>query len=231
LEILNEQREEFFRAISHELKTPLTAIKSSGELLSEELAGKRLAPLRRLSDNIRRSADRLEAMLNDLLDMAKARAVPLEIEFQRMDVPAVIMSAVDVCTPPIKQKRQELTVDIPDGCPQIMADQKRFEYIITNLLSNANKYTPPEGKINLRVWAEDVQLVITVEDTGGGIPEEELDLIFEPFYRGKFSGERIKGIGVGLATVKQLVRLHGGKVYVSSKLGEGSIFTVFLPLP
>ncbi|MFA4835382.1 MAG: GAF domain-containing sensor histidine kinase, partial [Dehalococcoidia bacterium] len=231
LEILNEQREEFFRAIAHELKTPLTAIKSSGELLSEELVGEGQAPLKRLIDNIRRSADRLEAMLNDLLEMAKARAVPLEMHFQSMDVPAAIRSTVDLCSPSIKQKHQTLTVDIPEECPRIMADPKWFEYIITNLLSNANKFTPEGGKIKLAVWIEDAMMMMAVEDTGAGIPAEEQDLIFEPFYRGKHSGERIKGIGVGLATVKQITRLHGGKVQVSSEFGKGSVFTVSLPLP
>ncbi|MDD5093305.1 MAG: ATP-binding protein [Dehalococcoidia bacterium] len=231
LELLNEQREEFFRAISHELKTPLTAIKSSGELLSEELAGETQVPLKRLIDNIRRSTDRLEVMLNDLLDMAKARAMPLELHVEPVDVRASIGRAVDLCSPPIRQRYQKLTVDVSENIPQVMADQKRFEYMITNLLGNANKYTPEGGKIKLSAWVEDTKVKIAVQDTGQGIPDEEKDLIFEPFYRGKFSGERIKGIGVGLATVKQVVKLHGGTVQVQSKVGEGSTFTISLPLP
>lgn len=231
LEILNEQRDEFFMAISHELKTPLTAIKSSSELLGEELSTKGPPPLKRLSDNIKRGADRLEVMLNDLLDMAKARAVPLELNFQRLDVSRAIRDGVELCSSPIRQKRQTLTVEVPDGEIIIMGDPERFGFVITNLLTNANKYTAEDGQIKIKAWTEDSKVLMSVEDNGAGIPEEEQELIFDPFYRGKFSGERVKGVGVGLATVKQVVRLHGGKIQVKSEVGKGSTFTVSLPLP
>ena len=230
LELLNEQRDEFFRAIAHELKTPLTAIKASGDLLSEELARKRQASLRRMMDNIQRGTDRLETMLNDLLDMAKAQATPLELHRQPLDIPVAIANAAELCYPPIKQKFQSLNLEIPETLPQVMADPERFDYIISNLLSNANKFSREGGKINVTARTENGNVLIEVMDSGPGIPKEEQELIFEPFYRGKFSGERIKGIGVGLATVKQMVKLHNGRVWVDSQLGKGSKFTVSLPL-
>ncbi|MBT4513186.1 MAG: ATP-binding protein [Chloroflexi bacterium] len=112
-----------------------------------------------------------------------------------------------------------------------MADPDSFEHILTNLLGNANKFTPGGGEIRLRVWVDGSQMIMQVADSGPGVPNDEVDLIFEPFYRGEISRSGVKGMGVGLATVRQLVKLHGGTIQVAGNNGgKGSTFTVTLPL-
>jgi len=230
LETINKQREDFLSIISHELKTPLTSIKSSSELLSEELAGDKQPSRKRLIENIRRSADRLETMLNSLLNMVRLRSGPLEVRLRSTDIIPCIRSAVDLCLLPIEEKHQSLEVDLPETLPAIMADAEGFELILTNLLGNANKFTPRGGSIKLKARVADSRMCIEVSDSGPGIPEAEQEFIFEPFYRGELSRSGVKGMGVGLATVKQLVHLHGGTVKVKSTGGEGSTFIVTLPL-
>ncbi len=230
LEAMNKQRDDFFGLISHELKTPLTSIKSSSDLLSEELTLDEQSSRRRLIENIRRSAERLETMLNDLLNVAKARSASLELNLRPTDIVPVINSAVDICVPPIEQKKQSLKLDLPDTMPPVIADPEGFERILTNLLGNAQKFTPKGGSIGLKVNVDGNKMTMEVTDSGPGIPEDELDLIFEPFYRGEFSAGIAKGMGIGLATVKQMVELHGGTVSTVSSIGKGSTFTISLPV-
>jgi len=119
---------------------------------------------------------------------------------------------------------------VPDSLPQAVVDQLRFERIITNLLTNASKFTPEGGKIRLLVRDGDGNLTVEVRDSGVGIPKSELGRIFKPYYRGKASEPSCTGLGLGLAIVKELVDLHQGKVWVKSKPGKGSTFTFSLPL-
>jgi len=230
LEAMNNQRDDFLGIISHELKTPLTSIKSSSELLSEELAKDRQASRKRLIGNIRRGADRLEAMLNHMLSMVQAQSTFLETNLRPMDIIPSVKNAIDLCSPPIEKKRQVLKINIPESCPPSMADPDSFELIVTNLLGNANKFTPGGGEIKLTIRVEGNTIVLEVKDSGPGVPEEEQELIFEPFYRGQISRSGVKGMGVGLATVRQLVRLHGGTIQVSGNSKKGSTFKMILPL-
>lgn len=230
LEALNKQREEFLSIISHELKTPLTSIKSSGELLSEELASDKHHSRRRLIENIRRSTERMESMLNSLLNMIRLRSGPLEVRLRPIDILPCIQNAIELCSTPIEEKAQTFETELPDSLPPIMADPEGIELILTNLIGNANKFTPRGGSIKLSVQQCDSRVFIEVADSGPGISEAEQEFIFEPFYRGEASRTGVKGMGVGLATVKQLVHLHGGAVKVKSAVGKGSVFIVSLPL-
>lgn len=230
LEAMNNQRDDFLGIISHELKTPLTSIKSSSELLSEELAKDRHASRKRLIGNVRRGADRLETMLNHMLSMVQAQSTFLEANLRPTDIIPAVKNAIDLCSPPMERKRQVLKVDIPESCPPAMADPDSFEHIVTNLLGNANKFTPGGGEIKLTVRVAGSTIVLEIRDSGPGIPEEEQELIFEPFYRGEISRSGVKGMGVGLATVRQLVKLHGGTIQVSGNSKKGSTFKVTLPL-
>ncbi|MFO8009540.1 MAG: ATP-binding protein [Dehalococcoidia bacterium] len=230
LQAMNKQRDEFFNIISHELKTPLTSIKSSSELLVEELGSDERDPLRRLVENIRRSTERMEAMMEDLVDITRSRSAALEVDLRPMDLVPVIKNALQLCISPIESKEQSLEVELPEALPPVIADAECFEHIITNLLVNANKYTPRGGKLSLSVRLEGNKVLIEVRDTGPGIPEEEQDLIFEPYYRGEYTANDIAGTGIGLATVKQMVNLHRGKVWARSREGEGSVFTVSIPV-
>ena len=249
LETMNRQREDFISIISHELKTPLTSIKSSSELLSEELASDRKKSRKRLIENIRRSADRLERMLNDMLDMVRVRSAPLEVSLRPTDIAPCIRNAVELCLPPMEEKRQKLQLDMPDSLPPIMADPNSFEHVLTNLLDNALKHTPSGGRVT--VEAEEVReaqalraiepaldsavslpaVVVTVSDTGCGIPPEELSRNYgryDQVDKSRASGK--SGVGLGLAIAQEIVAAHGGRIAVQSVAGVGTKFIVALPV-
>ena len=225
-----QQRNALLLAISHEFKVPLTSIKTMVSLLAEELRGDDQSLQAKMVNNIRRSANKMERRLAELLDFAKMQITPIELQLQPTNVKATIEQAVSLCLPLVLSKKQILDVDVPDSLPQAVVDQLRFERIITNLLTNATKFTPEGGKIRLQVREGDGNLTVEVRDSGVGIPKSELGRIFKPYYRGKASEPSCTGLGLGLAIVKELVDLHQGKVWVKSKPGKGSTFTFSLPL-
>ena len=230
IERKEQQRNALLLAISHEFKVPLTSIKIMGSLLAEELEGKAQSPQAKMVDNIRRSVDKVERRLAELLDFARVQTATIELQLRPTDIKAAIEGAVSLCFPFTLSKKQTLEVEVSDSLPQVVLDRLRFERIITNLLTNASKFTPERGKIKLQARAEGSNLVVQVRDSGVGIPNSELEHIFEPYYRGKASEPSSSGLGLGLAIVKELVELHRGKVWVESKLGKGSTFTLSLPL-
>jgi len=225
IEKKEQQRTALLMAIVHEFKTPLTSIKTAGSLLAEELKDAQ-SPQAKLVDNIRRSVNKMEERLADLLDFARVQTGMVELQLQPTNIKSAIEEAVSLCSPLILSKRQTLEVAIPDSLPWARLDQLRFERIITNLLTNASKFTPENGKIEVKARMEDDSLLVEVKDSGVGIAEDEQERIFEPYYRGKASS----GLGLGLAIVKQLVELHRDRVWVESKLGKGSTFIFSLPL-
>ena len=225
-----QQRSELLLAISHEFKVPLTSIKAMGSLLAEELKGDSQSPQAKMVNNIRRSVDKIEKRLAELLDFARMQISTIELQLQPTNVKSAIEEAVSLCLPFVLSKKQTLAVKVPDSLSPAMLDQLRFERIITNLLTNASKFTPEGGLIALKAGAEDDSLVVEVRDSGIGISNDEMRRIFEPYYRGKASKLSSTGLGLGLAIVNQLVELHQGKVWVQSKPNEGSTFTISLPL-
>ena len=229
LERKEQQRNALLLAISHEFRVPLTSIKTMGDLLAEELKGDAQSPQAKMVDNIRRGADKMERRLADLLDFARMRTATAELLLQPINVKTAIEEATSLCLPFILSKKQTLEADVPDHLPQAVLDQLRFERIIANLLTNASKSTPEGGKIRLRAREKGGNLTVEVRDWGVGIPKSELERIFKPYYRGKASETSSSGLGLGLAIVEELVRLHHGKVWVESKPGKGSTFTFSLP--
>ena len=225
------QRNSLLLAIGHEFKVPLTSIKTMGSLLAEELeAADAQSPQTKMVNNIRRSADKIEKRLAELLDFASMQTTTIELQLQPTNVKSAIEEAVSLCLPFTLSKKQTLTVEGLEPLPRAMLDQLRFERIITNLLTNASKFTYEGGIIELKARAEDDNLIVEVRDSGTGVSSSELERIFEPYYRGKASKLSNAGLGLGLAIVKQLVGLHRGKVWVQSKPNEGSTFTISLPL-
>ena len=201
-----------------------------GGLLAEELKGDAQSLQAKMVGNIRRSADKMERRLDDLLDFARMQAAAVELQLQPTSVKTAIEEATSLCLSFILSKKQTLDVDVPDYLPQAVLDQLRFERIITNLLTNASKFTPEGGKIRLRAREKNGNLTVEVRDSGVGIPKSELERIFEPYYRGKASETSSSGLGLGLAIVEELAKLHHGRVWVESKPGKGSAFTFSLPI-
>jgi signal transduction histidine kinase len=231
LQAAEQAKTEFLSTVSHELRTPLTAIRASAGLLLDADADTLSPTQLRLVRSISRNTDRLANMVTDLLDMARLQSGRLPLTCELIDVRPIVRSSVAALRPLMEQKDQTIDVRLPHDLPRVMADQRRVEQILANLLSNAHKYTPRGGHTAVDVAHEGANIVITVSDNGPGVPREERDLIFLRFYRGTTArrGEP-SGAGLGLAVAKSLVDLHGGQIGYRDAPGGGSEFFFSLPL-
>jgi signal transduction histidine kinase len=221
------KRSDYTRALVHELKTPLTAIIASIELLSEDVKGE--GP-QRLIRNIARGAANLNKRIDELLDMAKGEVGILGINPAPLDARQLVMDVVSELSSIAHEKGQSLTLSVPDRMLPAVLDGARLRQVLTNLVGNALKFTPEGGVIRVTTGTNDGNLIIEVADSGPGIPPEELPNIFEPYHRLSTMRGRLSGMGVGLALSRMLVNLHGGQLTVTSTPGTGSIFTASLPL-
>ncbi len=227
-------RSELLGVVSHELQTPLTAVKGALELVVEEDEGGLSRVQRRFLDTIDRNCARMIGLVGDLLDLSRLDAGRLELDSRPLDTPSVVTGSVAALANLFEQKRQEVRVEVPASVPPILGDRRRVEQILTNLLSNATRYTPEGGLIEVTAAAENGQVRIAVADSGPGIPEPERELVFGRFYRGKEASRRGEaGSGLGLAIVKSLTELHGGLVCAcppaEGSAARGARFVVDLP--
>ncbi len=230
LEREEEQRLQFINALAHEIKTPLTSIVASGGLLLEELKGEAQSPRVRLVENIISATNKLEARLSELLDIAKMGSLSFKLNLELLDIRPLLQKVASELLPVATEQGQSLTVDIPLSVPMVKADGQRLEQVLLNLLTNAIKFTGEGGKIQLRLTRKGNELVVEVKDNGPGITKEEQTRIFKPYYRIEADRQRFSGLGLGLALSKQLMELHGGKIWVQSGLGKGSTFAFSLPI-
>jgi len=219
----------FLSALSHELKTPLTAIIASTGLLIEELDKRHEAVLLKLAQNISRSASSLQNRLNELISLSKNKDESYGIAKKDFDFSMLVAEVADQVLSLAKQKKQTLNLEVAPYI-KINADDQRIEQVLLNLLSNAIKYTPEGGQIFLRAAKDGNRLVVNVQDTGPGIPNEEKRKLFVPYYHPSTDRSGIPGLGLGLAISKQIVELHGGAIWVQSEIGKGSTFSFSLPL-
>lgn len=229
----SQYKSDFLNTMTHELKTPLTAILIlTGELLSESIGGLTEQQEEYLND-IQDSAKQLLDMINDLLALAKIESGKLGLNLSRMKVGTVAIQVVKSLLPLKNNKEIKINLKITDE-HIIVADSKQIGQVVTNLLSNAIKFSKPKNTIELMVYdvsEPDEGVIVKVRDSGQGIPEEEHQRIFEPFYQVSMGlTKNYPGSGLGLALVKQIVNLHNGWVNVESSPGTGSVFSVFLPV-
>jgi PAS domain S-box-containing protein len=222
-----KKRAEFTRALVHELKTPLTSVIASSELLALELPE---GPLLRMARNISRSAGNLNERIDELLDVARGELGMLRLNLMSVDPMRVLQGLAEDMGPIASIQHQSSLLDLPPSLPPVWADESRLRQVVLNLLSNACKFTGEGGKITLKAREKDDRLTVEVEDTGPGISEAEQQRLFTPYYRGKADKERFSGLGLGLALCKTLVELHKGQVWVRSQQGKGSTFGFSLPL-
>lgn len=227
LEAEVRKRIEFTRALVHELKTPLTPILFSSELLVSELKEE---PWLSVARNIHRGANNLNNRIDELLDLARVEIGSLKLNPKLVAAPQLLSSIADYVESLIAKNHQHLVRDIPPTLPQVWADEERLQQIILNLLINASKFNPEGGTITLAAREEDKSLVVEVKDTGPGIPKKEQERIFQPYQRRITDRERLGGLGLGLALCKHLVELHGGRIWVESQVGKGSVFAFAIPL-
>lgn len=222
----DEQRIGFGDATVHELKTLLTAIIVSAELLTDELQMDRKSMPARLTQNIIRNAHSLDEKLSNFSAMAGLLAGDFSFQPEYLEIGPVIQSVTAQLYPITKSKKQSLAVELPPSLPSVKSQRQYLEQILLNLLTNASKFTPEGGKITVIASQNDKSLVIQVTDNGMGIPTDKQEMIFQPYYQ--VNGG--KGSGLGLAITKLLVELHGGKIWLESISGQGSRFFFSLPL-
>ncbi len=227
LEAEVQRRIEFTRALVHELKTPLTPILASSELLAAEL---REEPWLSLANNIHRGALNLSKRIDELLDLAKVEIGTLQVSPKAIDARQLLRAIADDTSALILGNKQTMIVDLPRELPLIWADEERIRQVVLNLLINASKFTPEGGQITLRAYARDSDLVVAVQDNGPGIAPEEQERLFQPYHREVSDREHLSGLGLGLALSKNLVELQGGKIWVESMVGKGSTFAFAIPL-
>ena len=231
LEQLETLKSTLLRTVSHELKSPLTAIKTSVDLLSSndhQLEEKTKARLMRA---LRSGVDRFERLVDESLDYAQMQSAQLELRLELTDLSKIADDAMGLVGPAINAKRQIATVDISPNLPELLVDVRRIERVFLNLLSNANKYAPVGGEISLRIWQEGTKIVAEVSDNGIGIPEEEQEHLFHEFYRGNQADRQdTPGTGLGLSISRYLVELHGGEIDFKRGPAAGATFYFTLPV-
>jgi two-component system aerobic respiration control sensor histidine kinase ArcB len=227
LEAEVERRIEFTRALVHELKTPLTPILSSSELLVSEL---REEPWASVAENINRGAGNLSNRIDELLDLAKGEIGMLQVHPRPVDMLQLLRGIADDMKATISSNEQSLTLALAPSLPLVWGDEERLRQVVLNLLINASKFTPEGGKITLKANKNERAVIVEIEDTGPGIPEEEQKRLFQPYHRQIGDRERLSGLGLGLALCKYLVELQGGKIWVESEEGKGSTFGFSVPI-
>ncbi|MDB5871740.1 MAG: histidine kinase [Ramlibacter sp.] len=229
LSAANRAKDEFLAMLGHELRNPLSPIVTALELM--KLRGD--SATAREQALIRRQVDHLLRLVDDLLDVSRITRGQIELRKEPVLLADVLSKAVEMASPLIEQRRHRLEIDLPESAPRIEADPVRLAQVVSNLLTNAARYTPPGGEIKLAARQQGDMLEISVTDNGAGIAAEMLGPIFNMFQRGPHSAVRNEGgLGIGLALVKSLVQLHGGAVAAESEgAGCGSRFTLRLPMP
>jgi phosphoserine phosphatase RsbU/P len=226
---LERQRDEFFSSVSHDLRTPVAAIKAAiGVVLANEPAG--TSPqIHRLLNNIDLSADELTTLINDLLEIARLQAGRVELWLSHVDLRDIATRAVRALEPLVQARQQHINISQPAQPVLLEVDAERMGRVLRNLIANAQKYGSEGGNIAVAIKPAAEQVCIDVVDDGPGIPLEDQERIFERFYRGTRSGSSLPGSGLGLAIARGIVELHGGRLAVESTPGEGSTFRIQLP--
>jgi signal transduction histidine kinase len=229
METKEEEWLRFIDTLSHELKTPLTSIIAAAGLLAEEIETTGDESYQRLIQTIIQNASTLETRLAELMDIVKTGSGKIQLQLEPVDMKSLLLGTCMQVSPLIQGKGQRLNTELPASLPIIHGDGQRLEQAVLNLLTNATKFTPKGGTITLRAQRLDTGMLIEVQDTGIGIAREEQDRLFKPYSRLDSDRQRHPGLGLGLALAKQVVELHGGKIWVESETGKGSTFAFSLP--
>lgn len=228
LEAADQLKSEFVANISYELRTPLTSIIGFAQMLEEGYLGTLSPKQAEYLRNILRSSDRLEVLINDILDLAVTRTGALVLDRMPVVVEPMVRAVVAMVEEQARGRGHALRVEVDSSAGTIEADERRLKQVLYNLLSNAIQFTPNGGTIQVDARGDPAGITLAVADTGVGIAETEQVGVFEQFQRGSNIGNR-KGAGLGLALVKHFVEMHGGRVTLVSKVGEGTTVTVWLP--
>ncbi len=225
-----EIESQFISTVSHELRTPLGCIKEGVDIVLDGVVGKINNKQKDFLNLAKRNVDRLSDLVDDILDLQKLGAGRTKLDMQENDITRVLVEAYKTMASSAKKKGVDFSLKLEDNLPKTRFDSDKVIQVLTNLLSNAIKFTPEHGQVSVCAQHESEELVIRVSDTGMGIPKKDLPKIFDKFYRVYRPGKQIQGTGLGLAIVKKIVMMHSGRVEVETEVGQGTTFTVFLPL-
>ncbi|MHB8877874.1 MAG: sensor histidine kinase [Myxococcaceae bacterium] len=225
LKRLEQQREDFIRAVSHDLRTPLSTVVVAAEVIKRQ-AGNPQKVVRGV-ESVVTAARRMDAMIQNLVDSARIEAGQLVLERERLELRDQLEGLIERLAGAMETQR--ITLELPPGVPEVWADPLHVERMLTNLLSNALKYGEPGTPVRVSLAERPDEVQVAVSDQGPGIAPEDLRHLFERYYRAPGARERRHGVGLGLFIVKGLVEAHGGRVWVESAPGRGSTFYFTLP--
>jgi signal transduction histidine kinase len=229
LEIASGHKSEFLASMSHELRTPLNAVIGFSDVLLERLFGELNERQEEYVRDIRDSGRHLLELINEILDLSKVEAGRMELEPAELSLPELLEQALALVRERAARQRLQVTLELDPAVGTVWADDTKLKQVVVNLVTNAVKFTPDGGTVDVVARARGGEVEVTVRDTGIGIAEEDQARIFEAFQRGdrRVSTE---GTGLGLTLSKRFVELHGGRIWVQSRLGEGSTFGFAIPV-
>jgi signal transduction histidine kinase len=230
LEIASRHKSEFLANMSHELRTPLNAIIGFSEVLAERLFGEVNAKQAEYLNDILESGRHLLSLINDILDLSKIEAGRMELERTDFDLTAAIENALTLVRERAQRHGITLGRMVDERLGMIRADERKVKQVLLNLLSNALKFTPAGGTVNVRADVTDGEARILITDTGVGIAAEDQKAVFEEFRQVGTASRKMEGTGLGLTISRKFIELHGGRIWVESQVGLGSTFAFTLPL-
>ncbi len=231
VERANQLKSEFLAHMSHDLRTPLNVIIGFSELMADEVPGKVNEEQRQCLSDILESSQHLLSLISDVLDLSRIEAGKIELKLSDITLAGVIESLRNEIMPMLTQRKQSLDVNLGKGLPLVHVDKARVRQVLLNLLSNASKFTPDGGKLEVEAVREGDWCQVSVIDNGIGIEKEDQERIFTAFYQGANLEARGKGgVGLGLTIAKQIIEMHQGRIWVESEYEKGSRFIFTLPL-
>ncbi len=231
LETANQHKSEFLANMSHELRTPLNAIIGFSEVLLERLFGELNEKQDDYLKDIHSSGRHLLSLINDILDLSKVEAGRMELDLTTFDLPSAISNAMTLIRERAQRHAIALALDADPALGEAVADERKFKQILLNLLTNAVKFTPDGGRVEVSARRDADDIVVAVHDTGIGIAAEDQAAVFEEFRQvGRHYTNKQEGTGLGLALTRKFVELHGGRIWLESEPGKGSTFTFTIPI-
>ncbi len=228
---LDQMKSEFMATVSHEFRTPLTAINMTIDILSQEVLGKINPRQRELLNAAKDDCERLKKLVRELLELLRLESGRYKLKSESLNLQNLLEHALRPLRLQFQEKEVELEVKLAPALPEVPGDQEKLSWVINNLVSNALRYTPSHGKVTISAERDNGEIQVCVADTGRGIPADALETIFEKFVQVKEPSDATPGsVGLGLAIAKEVVEAHGGRIWVESEVGRGSCFNFTIPV-
>jgi signal transduction histidine kinase/CheY-like chemotaxis protein len=232
LEIASRHKSEFLASMSHELRTPLNAVIGFSDVLLDRMFGELTERQEEYVRDIGDSGRHLLELINEILDLSKIEAGRMEIDLAPLTLPDLLEHSAAMVRERAARRGVSLTVEVAPEVGTVQADELKLKQVVLNLLTNAIKFTPAGGAVRMTAAVERDTAIVSVSDTGSGIPDEEHEAIFEAFQRGgRGARETTEGTGLGLTLSRRIVDMHGGRLWMESRVGEGSTFSFSIPTP